>query len=474
MGRPRTPGFKLFLTGALGILLLIPLLMVYGLVSDRQSQARIAQDSITAGWGGQQIIGGPVLMIPYTATKIVTDTADGKVVRRSETLRHELFLSPQSQTIETNIAPEVKSRAIYASVIYDADVSGSAQFVLPDDLDRYGVTRDVLLLDEAEVRLGVSDPRGLQADAKLVVNGTALPLAPGKGTRATGDAGMHAFLDWNEGDALDIAFQYSLRGSHALSLTPRGGVTDWKVVSPWAHPSFSGAFLPDPSSTALDQDGFDAQWSVSNLALGQSLVTKSDFGPPVIDAVDGPNMVDRASRGGPETAKAATIRLIEPVDLYNRVDRSVKYGFLFIGFTFLAFLMFDIVGGARVAAAEYLMTGAGLVLFFVLLLALSEVIGFAWAYVVASAAIVGLLTAYSSAVLGSLKRAQMIGLLLLGLYAALYTLLSLEAFSLLIGSVLLFVALAATMYATRNIDWSSRALANDEADEEPFDVEEHA
>ena len=125
-----------------------------------------------------------------------------------------------------------------------------------------------------------------------------------------------------------------------------------------------------------------------------------------------------------------------------------------IGFTFLAFLMFDIIAGARVAAAEYLLTGAGLILFFVLLLAFAEIIGFTLAYLLASGAIIGLISAYSAAVLGSAKRAGFIGGLLLGLYALLYVLLNLEAYSLLIGSVLLFVALAAVMYVTRRVDWS--------------------
>jgi inner membrane protein len=149
------------------------------------------------------------------------------------------------------------------------------------------------------------------------------------------------------------------------------------------------------------------------------------------------------------------VGLIEPVNLYSKVDRSVKYGFLFIGFTFLAFLLFDIVGGARVAVAEYLLTGAGLVLFFVMLLAFAEVIGFTGAYLLASAAIIGLVTAYSAAVLRSWKRARFIGALLVGLYALLFVLLNLEAWSLLIGSVLLFAALAGVMYATRNVDWSN-------------------
>ena len=156
---------------------------------------------------------------------------------------------------------------------------------------------------------------------------------------------------------------------------------------------------------------------------------------------------------------AASIGLVEPVDLYSRVDRSVKYGFLFIGFTFLAMLMFDVIGGVRVSPVEYLLMGAALILFFVLLLAFAEVIGFTPAYLLASAAIAGLNTAYSAAVLGSWRRGGFIGALLVGLYAVLYVLLSLEAFSLLIGSLLLFAALAGVMYATRRVDWGASKAA---------------
>ena len=150
---------------------------------------------------------------------------------------------------------------------------------------------------------------------------------------------------------------------------------------------------------------------------------------------------------------------MQPVDLYSQVDRAAKYGFLFIGFTFLAFLLFDLVGGVSVSPVEYLLVGAALILFFVLLLAFAEVIGFTFAYLVASAAIVGLNTAYSAAVLRSWRRAGFIMGLLSALYGVLYILLSLEAFSLLIGSLLLFAALAALMYLTRRLNWSGEEEA---------------
>ncbi|MCB2089090.1 MAG: cell envelope integrity protein CreD [Sphingomonadaceae bacterium] len=451
MARERSPGIKLLFAVLIGGALLIPLLAVYALVYDRQHQARVAQDSITVGWGGAQVVSGPVLVIPYRAERVTSEQVDGKTVTRTVVERDELFLSPESQQVTTEIDPDVKERSIYKTVIYLAKLGGTAKFVLPPDLERFGVKREQLLLNEAEFRFGASDSRGLQTDTKVSVNGTALPLKPGNGVASSNGSGFFGYFEWTDGEPLDVVWSYSLRGSRSLTLVPRGGSTEWKASSSWPHPSFEGDFLPEHETGA---QGFAATWSVTNLALGQALVLDDDPGAPNVSEPDGRSVI-YAEPVGTGQSMAATIRLVDPVDVYSRVDRSVKYGFLFIGFTFLAFLMFDIVGGARVAAAEYLLSGAGLVLFFVMLLAFSEVIGFTLAYLVASGAIIGLLTAYSAAVLGSWKRARFIGALLLGLYGLLYVLLSLEAWSLMIGSVLLFFALAGVMYATRQIDWSS-------------------
>jgi inner membrane protein len=231
------------------------------------------------------------------------------------------------------------------------------------------------------------------------------------------------------------------------------------VTSPWPHPSFQGGFLPD--SSEVTDDGFTATYRITNLALGRSLALTQaqDEGarPEISPYAHG--MVTEIPPGEYETR----VSLIQPVDLYSRVDRSVKYGFLIIGFTFLAYLMFDVVAGVRVSTIEYLLVGGALVLFFVLLLAFAELIGFTWAFVVAATAIVGLDTSYSAAVLKSWRRAVYIGGLLTALYAIMFILLSLETFSLLIGSLLLFVALAAIMYGTRNIDWGRAGLLKNES-----------
>ena len=446
----RNPGVKLVFAVLIAVALMVPLLMVYGLLWDRQQQAETAQASIGEGWGGQQTIAGPVIVIPYRATDTTTVNENGKDVTRTVNTIRNLYLSPQSNAADVTIKPERRKRAIYETVVYEAQVAGSASFVLPADIARYGVGREALLLDRAELRLGISDARGLIDGNSLTVDGEALSLQPGKGLLSTGNSGTFAFIDWTGAAPLKIDYRIGVRGLGDFRLVPRGVDTRWTVKSSWPNPSFGGDFLPATRKVA--NDGFTATYAIPNLALGQAQVLTGDLSPPNASRY-GRGTMDGGDEASGGVAKAVAISLIEPVDLYSQVDRSIKYGFLFIGFTFVAFLMFDIIAGARVAPAEYLLTGVALILFFVLLLAFAEVIGFMPAYLLASAAIISLLAAYSAAVLKSWKRGRFLAALLTGLYALLYTLLNLEAYALLIGSVLMFVALAGVMYMTRNIDW---------------------
>lgn len=446
----RSPGVKLAIAVLIAVALMVPLLMVYGLVWDRQQQAETAQAAIGEGWGGSQTIAGPVIVIPYRSTEAETVSENGRDVTRNVTRVRELFLSPLSNRANVTIKPERRKKAIYETVVYESRIAGTARFALPADLARYGVAREALLLDRAEVRLGISDARGLIDGNSLTVNGNAVALQPGKGLLSSGSSGTFGFIDWTGGAPLELAYKVGVRGLGDFRLVPRGVDTRFTVTSVWPNPSFGGDFLP--TSRTVRDNGFTATYAISNLALGQAQVLTEDLDRSSEEAGIADGASPEATSSG--RAKAVTISLIEPVNLYSQVDRAIKYGFLFIGFTFVAFLMFDIIGGARVAAAEYLLAGVALVLFFVLLLAFAEVIGFTFAYLLASAAIIGLLSAYSAAVLKSWRRARFLAALLTGLYALLYVLLNLEAYSLLIGSVLMFFALAGVMYMTRNIDWS--------------------
>ena len=460
-GGERTPGFKLALAIIVGLVLTIPLFSVWLLVYDRQTQSEEATASITAGWGGPQAVAGPVLVIPYRATATETVVENGQSVTRSRDVMRELTLAPETVQLTTAVRPQVRKRSIYEAVVYDAHVKGNASFAFPPDLARTGVDPAQMDMTRAELRFGLSDPRGLGSNPQVIADGRPLRLQPGGGSN--GGRGFFAWIDATGLTARPVAidFAFDFRGNEALSLAPQAGDTRWTVQSAWPSPSFGGDFLP--SDRHVDAKGFNAVYRIGNLALGRSLVSTSDAGssnlvervsPPTRAAAAG---IAPAADAGP--VQTAQVSLIQPVDPYSQVNRATKYGFLFIGFTFLALLMFDVIGGVRVSAVEYLLMGAALVLFFVLLLAFAEVIGFTPAYIVASAAIAGLNTAYSAAVLSSWRRATFIGGLLAGLYAVLYILLSLEAFSLLIGSMLLFAALAAVMYATRRIDWGARREA---------------
>lgn len=444
----RTPAVRFLITLVLGVILAVPLFAVYLLVYDRQSQSQTARASIVEGWGAAQTLAGPVLAIPYQEQVTEAVTENGRQVSRTSLVWRELSISPETATLDTRIASKPLQRSIYEAVVYQARTRGSARFALPADLARYGVTADRLAFDRAELRFGLSDARGLfGTPPQANIGGVTLALQPGKGPRETGGSGFFAWFDANalRNRPIDASFSFAFRGNGSLTLAPQAGDTRWRVTSAWPHPSFAGGFLP--TARQVGAGGFDAQWRIGNLALGRALVSAGE----TPGKADVPAAADLTAGAADH---AARIDLVTPVDLYSEVNRSVKYGFLFIGFTFAAFLMFDVVGGVRVAAPEYLLAGAGLVLFFVLLLALAEVIGFAFAYCIAAAAVIALLAAYSAAVLGSWRRGGLIAGLLAGLYGVLYVLLSLEAYSLLIGSVLLFAALAGMMFVTRRLDWT--------------------
>jgi inner membrane protein len=398
-----------------------------------------------------------VLIIPYRATTTETVVENGQSVTRSREVMRELMLAPEAVDLSTDLRPQVRKRSIYEAVVYEARITGKARFAFPPDLARTGVEPSQMDMARAELRFGLSDPRGLGANPQVRADGRPLRLQPGGGSN--GGRGFFAWLDASglAGKPLEIDFAFDFRGNEALGLAPQAGETIWKVRSSWPSPSFGGDFLPVARQVA--DEGFTATYRIGNLALGRSLVSTGDSGAS--NLIERVPPTSRSAYSAPAAAadtgsvQTAQISLIQPVDPYSQVNRATKYGFLFIGFTFLTLLMFDVIGGIRVSAVEYLLMGAALVLFFVLLLAFAEVIGFTPAYIVASAAIAGLNTAYSAAVLGSWRRAAFVGGLLVALYAVLYVLLSLEAFSLLIGALLLFAALAGVMYATRHIDWGA-------------------
>jgi inner membrane protein len=368
---------------------------------------------------------------------------DGKTI--DSTLRQTAVLLPENLAFKAKASEETRWRGIYAVPVYRAGVTMHATFtkasfagLTPSDAK--------VLWDEATISVLVSDAHGLADNVALSINGQSVPFQPGAQMTAIGNPaalpggpqgttnGMHAPVTLSGPADLTLDTTFMLRGSRELSFAPLGRRTTATMQSDWRSPSFFGAFLP--TERRVEQGGFSASWVVPYLArgFGQSFQMTDDAAPVLLTPASG-------------------VRFYQPVDHYQLVQRSLKYAILFIALAFLVFFVIETVSPKRLHAVQYALVGAAQALFYLLLLSFSEHLGFAGAYLVASAATIALTGLYAVSALDDKLRAGVLVTVLTLLYALLYVILNAEDYALVIGSSLLFVALAATMYVTRKIDW---------------------
>jgi inner membrane protein len=306
------------------------------------------------------------------------------------------------------------------------------------------------LADEprVEVAFGISDPRGIRAVPAVHVDGVSLEPRPGADLGWIKHGFSAVLPSGAAGRTVTVDAALELVGTDRLMFLPIGGVTDVEVSSDWPHPGFVGAFLPDERS--VSGRGFRAHWRLSRFATG------------IDDAVA--RIRDSMGRGLPVPPDARSgmpgfpdtdlgVRFVQPVDVYQQSERAVKYGFLFVFLTFVAFFLFEVLRRMAVHPIQYVLCGAALALFFLLLVSLSEHLPFAAAYLIASGGCVGLVAFYFGHVLGRMRRGAAFGSLLGALYGFLYVILQSEDYALLLGSLLLFAALAIVMTMTRHVDW---------------------
>lgn len=427
----RSPGLKILVIIALTIAMAVPLFLVQMAVSDRQKTAAGAAEDIAQGYGGPQTVAGPVLLLPYTIQR--SELVDGKLVQSSQ--HFTAVLLPDDLKFNISAKTETRSRGIFPVPVYRAAVDMRASFdkaamaaAVPQDAQ--------VNWRGASIAVLVSDARGLADNVVLAVNGSNVPFEPGAGlTNANGNiSGMQARLNLSEASNLTLGSRFLLRGTREFSVSPLGRRTVTTIDSPWASPSFFGAFLP--SERRIGNDGFTASWTVPYLArgFGQAFASKEEAMQSVLSQPFG-------------------VRFYQPVDHYQLVQRALKYAILFVALGFLAFFVVETVSQRRIHAVQYAMVGAAQVLFYLLLLSIAEHTGFGPAYVIAAAATVMLTSLYAVSALSSWMHAAIIGAVLAALYGLLYLILNSEDNALLIGTSVLFTALAGTMYFTRNINW---------------------
>jgi len=426
----RSASIKVLTIGVLILVLLIPMSMIKSVVRDRDSVHRHARSDIMRSWGNAQLIAGPVLVVPYTRS--VTNTYGHAVVEE-----RTAYVLPTDLEIVTETAPEIRYRGIHKVPIYTATVRLTGSFPKPDlaKLDLAGAAAD---WREAAVALSVSDARAIAETPEVRIAGQSSRFEAG-GVRLPGELAapiVATIGDAFEDDEASVAFAIELRvkGVDTIRFLPIADTTRATMTSTWANPSFVGNYLPDAHD--ISTDGFSAEWRISS--LGRALPSQ---------------WTARSSVGSGIAASAFGVTFYMPVSLYQTTLRAIKYAVLFIGLSFVAYFLFEILSDLRLHPLQYLLAGFANALFFLLLLSLAEHLGFALAYLMSAAASTTLIAGYSAAVLGGRRRGAIMAVVLGLLYAFLYLTLKAESYALLAGAIGLWVALAAIMWVTRRIDW---------------------
>ncbi len=424
---------RVLLIGFHVILLQIPIAMIDGLIGERTQRHRDAVEDVTGKWGKEQSVIGPVLVVPYV-TRFTEESEGGKRKPRTE-VRNASFL-PETLEVDGRIETEIRSRGIFDVPVHKMTLSAKGRFLRPDFSD-WGVKVEDIQWDRAEIWVRISDARAIKNQTALSWNGREIPFDPGTGELGGESPGIHVSLKGRLAEKEDVfSFPLVLNGSVGAFYAPLGKETAVTLASNWSNPSFQGNWLP--AERTVRADGFSSKWSIPSLGRNYPQRWSSE------SAVA--HEIDKSTFG---------VELLAPIDPYRMSERSVKYEALFLLLTFLSLWLFEVLVKRRLHSLQYLLVGAAMCLFYLLLLSLAEHLGFLRAYLLASVAVAGLITGYCSAILRKRGWALIVGGLVAALYAYLYVLLRNEDYALLIGSVGLFLILAAVMYLTRKIDWGS-------------------
>ena len=414
----------------IALLLLIPTGMIKSIIYEREQTQREAIDEVSEKWGGAQTLQGPVLTIPYTRYVKEIDKATGKETLVQITER--LHVLPSKLDIQASVKPDRRHRGVYEIVVYNSALHVSGAFTKLDfkDLEAKGHS---FKFNEATLNAGIDDLRGIEKQIELNWEGKKLPFNPGVSNQDIFYSGINAKVSISPTDdhLYRFSFDIELKGSQQLYFTPVGKETDVVLNSDWQTPKFDGAFLPDQHKT--DKAGFKAHWNVLNLNRNY------------------PQSWTGSSYELRDSSFGVDLKL--PVDNYQKSHRSIHYAILFIGLTFLVFFFIEIFQASGIHPIQYILVGIALVVFYTLLLSISEHIRFNYAFILSALATVALISLYVRAILRSLKMSLFIAGLLSMLYIFIFVIIQLEDLALLIGSIGVFIILGLVMYFSRKIDW---------------------
>lgn len=411
------------------LLLLVPLFMVSNLISERENYRNDVENTLRQSTSGPQKLVGPLIAIPMT--EIFYKIENEKKVEYKKSYMH--FILPESLVVTGNQHVESRSIGIYDGQIWNTDLKIKAQFNTEAMQQLKGET---ITAGQPFIVMGVGDARGIGTVSISRINGETLSVEPGAGVYGA-LSGIHIPLTDKALEAKTFALEVSLNlaGTGSFAVVPVGRNSEMMLNSNWPHPGFMGDYLPVKHQ--IGESGFQANWQSSWFANNMESWFNDKESPEW------------------EALPAFSVTVATPADQYQLTERAIKYAILLIALTFMAFFVFETLTGLRLHPMQYLLVGLSLVLFYLVLLALSEHVGFTTAWIIASLVGAVMNGMYLQAVLKSWRRSGMFVLSLLGLDVVMWFLLRSEDSALLLGSAVLALALFAVMFLTRHFDWYS-------------------
>ncbi|MEO7316429.1 MAG: cell envelope integrity protein CreD [Ginsengibacter sp.] len=416
--------WKSIITGVLILVLLIPAAFISNLVSERKARQADVVTEVSQKWAQSQLLTGPYIYLPYKTVYLDKD-------KKENVELHDLVILPETLEVDGKVSHEVRKRSIYKVLLYRADLmnKGQFEFKIPKGIDKSSIQ-----WQDAKICYGLSDFKGIEEKMVVQFNGTNFELSPGLPTSILGQKGLSASIPFsaeNEGISNSFKMNVKIKGSEQLHFQPYAGNSRFSIKSDWKNPSFDGSDLP--SQRVVNDSGFIATWNFNKANL--------PFGTVLDDFKLEPGSFSFG------------VTLVQPADGYAKTDRSIKYAILFIGLTFSLFFIIELLQKKPIHPVQYVLIGLALIIFYTLLLSMSEFIAFDLSYLIAALATIMLISFYAYGHFKSVKTASVFGSVLVLLYGFTFVLIRLEDTALLLGSVGLFIILALAMYASRKVNW---------------------
>lgn len=410
---------KMMMVGILTFALIIPLIFVQDLISERSIRQKEVVSETTSKWGGGVYVYGPILKIPYK------NPVSGKS-------NYAYFFPEELNNSVTVKMEKPLERGIFKSNVFSTKMNFTGSYSRPNFQIR-NIPDANVYWNQAKIIIRTTNLKSLKDEVKIKFDNLSLKFEPGNLEENDSIEMLESStFDYNSiTNSSKFNFDISFNGSKQIKIVPIGKTTDCKMTSDWNSPNFNGNF--SPTNREVTEKGFKADWKILHF--------NRPFAQQYFESL-------------PELSNYAfTTDFITTVDEYQQNERASKYGFLVIGLTFLIFFLIQSISKINIHIFQYSMIGIALVMFYTLLISITEHSSFSFAYIIAAIAVVALISLYSISILKNKKFPTFIAISLSVLYSFIYVIIQLEDYALLVGSIGLFAILAAVMYFSRKIDW---------------------